>query len=157
MLILKELIRKYDPKVISLPETRISGQRADEICWRIGFEGIHKVDAQGFSLGIWILWKPKSITLKVTETDSQFFTLEICEHDNNKWLFTSVYACPHEPQRGKLCNKLRAFSSNTNIPSILVSDFNEMRSMVGTRNCSNDLPHRCDSFNHWLKIMSLLT
>ncbi|KAJ8447908.1 hypothetical protein Cgig2_012043 [Carnegiea gigantea] len=52
MLILKELIRKYDPKVVSLPKTRISGQRADEICRRIGFEGIHKVEAQGFSAGM---------------------------------------------------------------------------------------------------------
>jgi len=49
---LKELIRKYDPLIVALVETRISGRQADVVCNKIGFEGQFRVEAQGFSGGL---------------------------------------------------------------------------------------------------------
>jgi len=43
---LKELVRRFNPKVIALGETRISGQQATEVCSKIGFSSQFRVDAQ---------------------------------------------------------------------------------------------------------------
>jgi len=50
---LKELIRKFDPKIVVIVETKISGRQAQEVCNKIGFEGQYRVKAQGFKGGIW--------------------------------------------------------------------------------------------------------
>ena len=63
-MVLKELIRKYEPKVLALVETKVSGSIADHTCRRIGFRGMHRVEALGFSGGIWVQWKDDQIALK---------------------------------------------------------------------------------------------
>jgi len=58
---LKELIHKYDPKIVALVETKINGRQAEEVCTKIGFEGQFRVEAQGFSGGTWIFWRAQSV------------------------------------------------------------------------------------------------
>jgi len=53
---LKEFIHIYDPKILVLLETKISGQTADALCNKINFDGIFRVEVDGFRGGIWILW-----------------------------------------------------------------------------------------------------
>ncbi|KAJ8422940.1 hypothetical protein Cgig2_008698 [Carnegiea gigantea] len=45
---LKELIRCFNPKVIALGETRISGQQATKVCSKIWFSSQFRVDAQNY-------------------------------------------------------------------------------------------------------------
>lgn len=56
-------------------ETKVSGPTADEIHKKIDFDGTHRVEAQGFSGGIWLLWRRPTIEL-VKYTD-QFVTIEV--------------------------------------------------------------------------------
>ncbi|KAJ8430840.1 LOW QUALITY PROTEIN: hypothetical protein Cgig2_034167 [Carnegiea gigantea] len=39
---LKEIIRRYDPKIVALVETRISGDRVEQVCRKIGFNNHHR-------------------------------------------------------------------------------------------------------------------
>lgn len=53
---LKTLIRIHGLHIIALLEPRISGERADRTIKRIGFQNSYRVEATGFSGGIWIMW-----------------------------------------------------------------------------------------------------
>ncbi|KAG8503914.1 hypothetical protein CXB51_001863 [Gossypium anomalum] len=52
-----EYNRDYSPDIISLLETRVSGSKADNIIAKLEFSFSHRVEAIGFSGGIWIGWK----------------------------------------------------------------------------------------------------
>lgn len=54
---LKEYLREFNPDIIVLVETIISGPKAVNVIRRIGFSNSHRVEARGFSGGIWVLWK----------------------------------------------------------------------------------------------------
>lgn len=48
-------IKDTKPNIITLLKPRISGVRADYLCGRIGYDGIIRMEAEGFSGGIWLL------------------------------------------------------------------------------------------------------
>lgn len=53
----RDTSRIYHLDFVAIVEPRISGQTADKVIRKIGFANVAKVDAQGFSGGIWCLWK----------------------------------------------------------------------------------------------------
>ncbi|KAK9232243.1 hypothetical protein WN943_022488 [Citrus x changshan-huyou] len=53
----KALIQKYNPSMVALFEPRISGKKTDKFIIRSGFERSHRIEAEGFSGGIWLMWK----------------------------------------------------------------------------------------------------
>lgn len=50
--------------IFSLLEPRVSGTKADEVIDKLDFQYSHRVEAIGFSGGIWIGWK-NTINLEV--------------------------------------------------------------------------------------------
>ena len=50
----KETINIRKPDILSLVETRISKVQADKVCNKLGFEFWIRVEAFGFSGGIWL-------------------------------------------------------------------------------------------------------
>ncbi|XP_017620776.1 uncharacterized protein LOC108464989 [Gossypium arboreum] len=52
-----EYNREHKSDLVGLLETRVSGPKADSIISKLGFECSHRVEAVGFSGGIWIGWK----------------------------------------------------------------------------------------------------
>uniref|UniRef100_A0A803NEW3 Uncharacterized protein n=1 Tax=Chenopodium quinoa TaxID=63459 RepID=A0A803NEW3_CHEQI len=75
--VLRELIRINDPSILALVETHISGEQAQKICDRIGFSGQFRVEAQGFSGGIWLFLRQELIEVTVLDNQSQHITVEI--------------------------------------------------------------------------------
>ena len=53
---IRDFCLKYAFSILALMETRISGERADKVIRRIGFDGCYKVEANGFTGAIWVLW-----------------------------------------------------------------------------------------------------
>jgi len=102
---LKELIRKYDPKIMALVETKISGRQAEDVYAKIGFEGHYRVEAQGFSGGIWIFWRSQSVQVQILNSDTQFVSMAVTVDNLPTWIFTAVYASLHEAARHSLCTK----------------------------------------------------
>ena len=45
---LAELLRCYDPAILALVETKVSGSSAKSVCRKLNFDSLYKVDAQGF-------------------------------------------------------------------------------------------------------------
>ncbi|KAF7842718.1 reverse transcriptase [Senna tora] len=63
--VFRDMMPTYQPDMVLLTETRISGEHADNIITSLGFDNTFKVDAMGFAGGIWILWNPRAINVEV--------------------------------------------------------------------------------------------
>ena len=53
----RTIVKKYNYSLVVLMEPRISGIKADEFIMKNGFDKSHRVEAVGFSGGIWLLWR----------------------------------------------------------------------------------------------------
>ena len=52
----KEIIRTNKPTIFGLFEIKVSGVKADSICRKLGFDEWIRVEALGYSGGIWVFW-----------------------------------------------------------------------------------------------------
>ena len=59
------LNRSHRPDIAIIMETRISGQRAEDISSSLGFENVCRSGAVGFRGGIWILWNERNNALDI--------------------------------------------------------------------------------------------
>ncbi|XVF57141.1 hypothetical protein PTKIN_Ptkin06aG0180000 [Pterospermum kingtungense] len=73
--VMKDMLRRYKPVLVGLLEPKISGSHADEICCNFGFDQWLRVEAVGYSGGIWILWKDE-IDVEIISTHPQFCCLK---------------------------------------------------------------------------------
>lgn len=55
--LIKDYVHMYKLSFLALLEPRISGIRVDKVIEKLGFDGIAREEAIGFSGGIWCLWK----------------------------------------------------------------------------------------------------
>jgi len=69
----------HKPQIIALLETHVSGPSADEVCRKIGYQGIFRVEAYGHQGGIWLLWDKEKIDLLLIDSHTQFVTMEVSE------------------------------------------------------------------------------
>ena len=68
---LQFLLSIHNPSILGLVETKVSGPNANDICKRIGFDHWVRVEALGFSGGIWLFWR-KEISVTIIKTHPQF-------------------------------------------------------------------------------------
>ncbi|XVF28490.1 hypothetical protein REPUB_Repub15cG0033500 [Reevesia pubescens] len=94
----RELIRAHRVNILIIVEPRISGSNADRVIRKLKFDGVAKVDARGFSGGIWVLWK------------------------------ATVYASPTPSVRELFWNYLANLHTFDSLPWLLVGDFNQILS-----------------------------
>ncbi|GMH31533.1 hypothetical protein Nepgr_033376 [Nepenthes gracilis] len=57
--------------IVVLVETKISGVRADIASSRIGFGASTRVEAQGFSGGIWVFWRDDRVKVNILSRNHQ--------------------------------------------------------------------------------------
>nr|POE86178.1 hypothetical protein CFP56_07285 [Quercus suber] len=60
-----DLSRVYRPDIVVIMETRISGQRAEDVNSSLGFNSVRRFDATGFRGGIWVFWNDNNVTLDI--------------------------------------------------------------------------------------------
>ena len=88
--ILKNYINQVKHVLIALLEPRVSG--ADKLVRKIGFDRSFRLEATGFSGGIWIMWKD-DLYVEVREIYKQYIYTYI-KRDNVDMDLTVVYASP---------------------------------------------------------------
>ncbi|KAL7237415.1 hypothetical protein ACSBR2_003663 [Camellia fascicularis] len=64
------------------------------------------VDPVGRSRGIWMLWNPIVVNVRVVEASSQQITATISRQDYQNWLLSTVYASPNARKRDELWDHL---------------------------------------------------
>ncbi|XP_021755445.1 uncharacterized protein LOC110720702 [Chenopodium quinoa] len=74
---LKEVIKVNKPNVFALVETHMGGQQAEKIASILGYTGHTRVDAHGFSGGIWVYWKSELVSVEPIVKHRQYITMDI--------------------------------------------------------------------------------
>ncbi|GMJ02323.1 hypothetical protein HRI_003901500 [Hibiscus trionum] len=118
------MVKVQKPNIVTVVEPRISGAKADKFIRLSGFDFSYKVEATGFSGGIWVLWKP-TIRFDVLAVSSQFvhgWVFDVLEKKTVAMTF--VYASPNSSKRAALWNYLRALDPGRNIGWVIGADFN---------------------------------
>lgn len=124
--VLKEYLRDFDFEVVVLVETRVSGPVADKVIRSVGIPNSHRVEARGFSGGIWVLWKC-NIDVVVEINNFQFIHMK--DKFSGLWdwvLFSGVYRSPHWVIRKELWEDLGVVVGNTKNPWLLAVNFNAL-------------------------------
>ncbi|XP_074300570.1 uncharacterized protein LOC141631847 [Silene latifolia] len=151
MVMLRELIRVDQPQVLALVEPHISGETAQRVCDQINFGGKTRVEAEGFSGGIWLFWKPEEVTVNHIIHHAQHITVEISSVGEIPWYYTAVYVSPDSTKREDLWRELENFALTHNRPWLTMGDFNDTRFMHERNGDSETMRRRCNRFNAWFE------
>lgn len=146
---LKNFSRMYNASIVCLLEPKVSGSQANTICSSLGFEDWVRVEAVGFSGGIWIFWNP-TVNVSVLKTHPQFVNLQVDDRRSQPWILTIVYGSPNLMLRRRLFTDLSLQNLGSHHQWLAVGDFN---SVIGPNEVSNSEcfnQTRCTDFNEWI-------
>lgn len=146
---LKEMIWIHKPQVLGLLEPKISGYKADEVCKKLVFEDWIRVEALGFSGGIWVLWR-SSIHVNVIRTHTQFIFLQVKEGIKEPWNLAVVYGSPSYGLRNRLWRDLRIQSMDVSGPWIAAGDFNAVVSEAEVSDPAKFKHNKSVRFRDWI-------
>ncbi|XP_031091106.1 uncharacterized protein LOC115996077 [Ipomoea triloba] len=146
---LKKFCRDHTPDVVCLIEPKVLGSHANSICKKLGFDEWVRVEAVGFSGGIWILWKA-SLKIEIINTHPQFINLQVQEGLLSQWTFTVVYGSPNKSLRRRLFADLSSDNMRTQQCWLICGDFNAVtsREEVSNPGCFNNT--RSVDFVEWI-------
>lgn len=142
------LIKTHNPSLLALFETKMSGRSADDVCRKLNYNSWIRVEAIGFSGGIWLMWN-EDLDIQISHTHPQFIVTEIKRH-NRVWNMVFVYASPDHYLRGKLWDDLRERKINLHGAWMAVGDFNVVTGIGEVSNPETFNQRRCAGINDWI-------
>ncbi|KAJ4838162.1 hypothetical protein Tsubulata_035006 [Turnera subulata] len=120
------MVRANNVSLLVLVEPRISGLVAVLVIQKLGFPNSYRVEANGFSGGIWVLWK-HDLVVQVLLEHIQFIQLQVRSNQVN-FQFTAIYGSPKASLRQSLWDNLCNAAPSIVCPWILAGDFNAILS-----------------------------
>ncbi|KAF7802812.1 putative ribonuclease H protein At1g65750 family [Senna tora] len=102
--LVKDIFNKYKVDILALYETRVSGDKASRIIKRCGIHNFIRIEADGYSGGIWILWKDENIQISLHDSAFQLAHCFIEKQGCPSFWGTFTYASPN-PQVREFCWK----------------------------------------------------
>lgn len=154
--LVRECTRIYHLDFVAILEPRISGITAERVIRKIGMIEGARIDAVGFSGGIWCLWKSNCPLIRVLTCSRHCVHLIINENSPNAWYMSIVYASPTLIQREETWNELRNHSLNINGPWMVGGDFNAIVSSREKQGGAPPVQSSCLSFNSCIEDCSLI-
>ncbi|KAI9126211.1 hypothetical protein K1719_002632 [Acacia pycnantha] len=104
---------------LEVSEPAMIMEGADKVIRKLGFQHSHRIEATGFSSGIWILWS-SNVSINFLENHVQFIHMEVnWASYNSKFLFTTVYGNPQKQFRNFLWQDLEHIANNLSSPWLL--------------------------------------
>ncbi|XP_021757503.1 uncharacterized protein LOC110722546 [Chenopodium quinoa] len=134
----------------------MGGDQATKIATILGYDGHTRVDAVGFSGGIWVYWKTDLVTVSPIIKHNQHITMEITRVGATPWYFSAVYASPDPTKRRDLWEELNKFASNNSNPWLIAGDFNETRFPSKRNTSCRETTRRSALFNEWVNDLELI-
>ncbi|KAI5310975.1 hypothetical protein L3X38_030079 [Prunus dulcis] len=102
----KDHCRVHDISICVMLEPRITGDNSLKVLKSLGVPKFERVDAMGFSGGIWVLWDDMRCKLEVVDFFEQGISALIFLPSGQGWLFTMVYGSPCNTKREALWQHL---------------------------------------------------
>lgn len=142
----KDHCRVHDISICVMVEVSISGANSLKVLQNMGFPRYERVDAVGFSWGIWVLWEVVSL---FDQAISSLITLP----SGQVWLSTMVYGSPCNTKCEALWQHLESVAATHQFPWLIIGDFNEYLFAYEKRSSRSSF--RAGGMNGW-KIIVLL-
>lgn len=97
---------------------------------KLGFSNWIRLEATGYSSGIWVLWNEHDVAVDYELSSTQFVHVKVKSHTSNHtfWL-TCIYVEPIASLRKPLWDNIRAFNNQDQGPWLVARDFNSYRSI----------------------------
>ncbi|GMI72974.1 hypothetical protein HRI_000966700 [Hibiscus trionum] len=112
----RQFLRDSRPYMVVFVEPQISGRNANAVIDSLGFPNSHRVEAKGFSGGIWVAWYD-SIDVEILINHFQFIHCRVTHRNNGKVVYaTAVYASPSSTGRKHLWPLLRNIAASSRSP-----------------------------------------
>ena len=144
------------PDMIAIFEPRISGDEADNFIRRSGFDYSYRVEANGFSGGIWVLWK-EGIMFDVLTVSNQFVHgIGVDSRSNVQFHATFVYASPEWGKRRFLWDQLEVLDPGPEMSWLLGGDFNAIVSSDERSGGSTRRVGTCTQFSEFIFLTGLI-
>ncbi|KAL7247368.1 hypothetical protein ACSBR2_002308 [Camellia fascicularis] len=134
---LRELVRLHQPDMMVLMETKVEISTMGMFFNNLGYTASTHVDPIGRSGGIWLLWNPSQLNVRVQNASSQIITATISRQDYPDWVLSAIYASPNICLRDELWNDLSALAQHTQDPWLVAGDFNDYSSAADKRSFSS--------------------
>ncbi|KAL0320136.1 UNVERIFIED_CONTAM: hypothetical protein Sradi_5275100 [Sesamum radiatum] len=125
--VLNELIRRHNPGLVFLSETKCKKRKCDALKERHNLFGI-SVDSIGKGGGLTLLWRKEVNVVIQSFSNSHIDAVVSDESGTNGWRFTGVYGQPEAARRAETWNLLRFLSRASVRPWLYAGDFNEILS-----------------------------
>ncbi|XP_074315711.1 uncharacterized protein LOC141651919 [Silene latifolia] len=148
---IKEVVKTYKPTVLALVETHMGSDHTIKLGTILGYIRQCRVNANGFSGGIWQYWNTSIVTIHPVIEHQQLISVEIARNGEFPWFFSAVYASPDPSNRRELWVELENFARNNNHPWLLAGDFNETQSLSERHGEDSNMARRCETFNNWIE------
>ena len=154
--VFKTLVANYKPEIFVLVEPRISGSKADKVIQKLRFSHSHRVEAHGFSGGIWVLWS-NNVQVTVLHCHFQFIHMKVVYLESNlSFHFTAVYGSPHAQYRRLLWSDLTLHSPPPSSPWLLAGDFNATTAPEDRCGGASRRNHGCPAFKSFINHSGLI-
>ncbi|XVF24392.1 hypothetical protein REPUB_Repub13aG0124000 [Reevesia pubescens] len=125
---IKEVKAMHKLHALIILEPRISSLKADKVCKRSDFPDFFRVEVNGFSGGIWLLWDAAMVDIEVVAHSSQLIHAIVRLNNNCKWLLTAIYGSPEVVERSMLWKSLILANEVHQLPWLVLGDFNQVLS-----------------------------
>ncbi|KAI9075687.1 hypothetical protein K1719_042303 [Acacia pycnantha] len=153
--VLRDIKCRYKVDLVVVMETRISGNHAAKVIKSWGFKHSVRMEADGFSGGIWLLWEWDELIVDVLVKDEQFVHCRV-SMEGKEMLFTAVYANPCEQRRHRTWEVLHMLASDVAEPWLMAGDFNEIKTPLEQKGGGRINETRCRNFNEWIQSCNLI-
>lgn len=124
--LIRDYVKLYNLCFLAILEPRISGPKANRVIANLDFDGIFRVEAIGFTGGIWCLWKKNQINIDIISSSKLCVLLKVNPRSLHPWLLSVVYGSPRERHREDLWNELRTIHNDSDLLWCVARDFNSV-------------------------------
>lgn len=107
-------------------EPRISGRRADNIVKNLRFSNSYRVETEGFSGELWILWEENHVNIEIISfTNQTLHTKFITRDDKKDFFLTCIYGSPNPSLRQGLWRQVEIINKYVGSSKwMCIGDFN---------------------------------
>ncbi|XP_050378413.1 uncharacterized protein LOC126795661 [Argentina anserina] len=125
-----DTVRINSIDMLAISEPRVQFYKTKDALLNLGFSNFKIVEANGFSGGLWLLWKKNQVKLEVVDHNFQSISAKVFVSGSPTWLLSVLYASPNHSSRAALWDYLDSLLATHNLPSLFIGDFNELVSSV---------------------------
>lgn len=122
---LKSIISRKQPQFVFIMETKIARTKAEFLKTSMGFDNLFYVDSKGLSGGLALFWKGKNVASLISYS-SNHIDISVNTGANENWRLTGFYGFPSRRDRLKSWNLLRSLKVKSDLPWLVISDFNDL-------------------------------